>query len=276
MNNNTSSSDIKVDAISSLSTAGIKKEAGVDIEITRLIKLFKCYAITEKKVLDLVCVAFVLEALILTEKMRDFRLTDLEKKEVENIAIELYQSIEEMRNEMEGDIGICKAADKIIEKQLSPMLLYPASQRSLEFEEKKTLWSWSSFDTDEAKIVTAKAITLFSPISSLGQEALDRVIKSDSLYRDLAAAEKQIKELAKSSANKEIEGGEAIPDPGHMRRIFTCIDRNDEDEFLDEFGFLYSYGIFDIFMNHKVDNYLRIREELGCPLIVSESTSSGW
>ena len=281
MKNNTSSLDVKMDVISSPSTADIKKEASVNNDMTekRLTRLFKGSAITEKKVLDLVSVIFVLEVLIYREKMRDFRLTDLEKKEVENLAIELYLIIEEMRNEIEGHIDLSGDTNKIIDNQLSDMLHDPEFQRYLEFKGTKTLWSWSSFDTDEAKMATEKAITLFGSISSFEKEVLDRVIKCGSLYGDLDAIEKQLKELAESSVNKAIEDGETVPDPEHMNRIFTCIHRNDEDEFLQEFGFLNSYNIIEIFDNHKIDNLIMIGQELGLPVpCVYESTStpSGW
>ena len=74
---------------------------------------------TEDRILDSVGVSFIIETLILSEKMRDKRLTDLDQDKVESLATELYHYVEIMRSDGEGYLEICNSANNIIENILS-------------------------------------------------------------------------------------------------------------------------------------------------------------
>ncbi len=121
MKKNNSSVDVKMDAISNLSINDIEKAASInnDMPLVRLTRLFKGSAMTENEIMDLVGITFVLEALILSEKMRDTRLTDLEQDQVENLAMELYLHVDKLRGEGEGYWEMGDAANNIIDKHLS-------------------------------------------------------------------------------------------------------------------------------------------------------------
>jgi len=75
--------------------------------------------LTQDEILDLVGVTFVIEALILSENMRDARLTDLDQGQVENLTSELYHSLEIMRSAGEGYIEMSDSANNSIDKHLS-------------------------------------------------------------------------------------------------------------------------------------------------------------
>lgn len=103
------------------------------------------------EIIDLVGITFVLEALILSEKIRDFRLTNLEQGQVKSLAIELYLSVEKMRNEGEGYMEMGDATNQIISKHLSAIPPEPTAKYYVEFKEEKTLWPWSSFNNEWQK-----------------------------------------------------------------------------------------------------------------------------
>ena len=121
MENIGSSLDVKIDAINELETSDIEKAANDNQSrpFTRLVKLFEDSAMTENEILDLVGITFVLEALILSEKMRDEKLTNLSQEEVEDLSLELYLSLERKRGIGDSYSEMCEIANKIIRKHLS-------------------------------------------------------------------------------------------------------------------------------------------------------------
>lgn len=64
-------------------------------------------------------ITFVIESLILSEKMRDPRLTNLDQDDVENLAKALYLTMEHMRSEGNGYMEMTDAANKIIDERLN-------------------------------------------------------------------------------------------------------------------------------------------------------------
>ena len=115
--------DEKIDAINKLSLNKIKEfarenEEKVSTQLTKLFKDQDCL-ITEENILDLVGTIFLIESLILSEKMRDKRLTDLDQNGVENLAMELYLSIEQKRSSGHGYTEMGVVANNIIDEHLS-------------------------------------------------------------------------------------------------------------------------------------------------------------
>lgn len=121
MENNKSSLDVKIDAINELETSDIEKAANDNQSrpYKRLVKLFEDSAMTENEILDLVGITFVLETLILSEKMRDKKLTDLSTKQVENLTMELYLSLERRRSYGDAYSEMRELANEVISKHLS-------------------------------------------------------------------------------------------------------------------------------------------------------------
>ncbi len=68
---------------------------------------------------DVIYIAFVIEALILSDNMRDKRLTYLDQEDVEKLAMDLYLNVDKMREEGDGYMEMGDAADNIIDKHLS-------------------------------------------------------------------------------------------------------------------------------------------------------------
>ena len=68
---------------------------------------------------DVIYIAFVIEALILSENMRDERLTYLDQEDVEQLTMELYLHVDKLRGEGEGYMEMGDAANNIIDKHLS-------------------------------------------------------------------------------------------------------------------------------------------------------------
>ena len=113
--------DNTIDTVNKVSLNEIKKHArdnGKKVS-RKLTELFKDCAITEEDTSYLVGIIFVLESLILSEKMRDTRLTDLAQNEVENLAMELYLSMEQRRSNGNGYMEMCVVANNIIDEHLS-------------------------------------------------------------------------------------------------------------------------------------------------------------
>lgn len=71
-----------------------------------------------------VAITFIIEALILSEKMRDERLTNLDQEEVENLSRELYTTLETMRSKWEGYFEMTEAVNSIIEEYLEVTQYY--------------------------------------------------------------------------------------------------------------------------------------------------------
>ena len=112
---------IKVEAIAKLKTSDIEKVLDEDHDniYKRLMKLFKDDDLTKEEILDLVGIIFVIESLILSERMRDVKLTNLEQGEVENLAMELYLVVERRRSRGDGYGEMCEIANEVISKHLS-------------------------------------------------------------------------------------------------------------------------------------------------------------
>lgn len=113
--------DIKNNSINKLSYSDIEtiSKESVNTTFTKLTKLFKNSDMTEDGILDIVSITFIIEALTLSELMRDERLSDLEQEQVESLALELYLTLEKEKSEGGGYIQLCDAVNHIIDKHLS-------------------------------------------------------------------------------------------------------------------------------------------------------------
>ena len=113
--------DVKIEAISELKTSDVAIVANENKSrpYEKLTYLFKGSEITEEEILDLVGILFILESLILSEKMRDVELTNLDQGQVENLAMELFLLLERKRSRGNGYSEMCETANEVISKHLS-------------------------------------------------------------------------------------------------------------------------------------------------------------
>ena len=119
-------SNKKINALNKVSFVDIEKVSNEIVNPTyiKLTKLFKDSTMREDDILNLVRIIFVIEALILTDLMRDERLNDLDKDEVESLALELYLTLEKERSIGGGYMQLCDASNNILDEHLSRVEKY--------------------------------------------------------------------------------------------------------------------------------------------------------
>ncbi len=87
----------------------------------KLEKVYEGIPMTHSELKDLQILLFVIEAIILSEGMRDERLTDLNQDEVENMAFEIYLKVGVIRSQLGGcgymEMG--EGTNEVIKEHLS-------------------------------------------------------------------------------------------------------------------------------------------------------------
>ena len=110
----------KVDCLNMDKITEVAKIKGLSMR-ERLEKVYEDIPMSPSEIDEMQILIFVIEAMILCPDMRDERLSNLDRYEVENLAFELYLKVEVIRSQLGGcgygEMG--EGASEMIKKHLS-------------------------------------------------------------------------------------------------------------------------------------------------------------